>query len=375
MRSTGGIIARKMQSTEGIMHEKQPEHSILIIDDDAHTRETMSLILEPDYKIYLTANGRDGINLAKKFTPDLILLDVLMPGGGGFDTIKIIKADVSIAHIPVIFLTGVDDTVSERIGFSLGAADYLKKPVDSALLHARIGLHILAAAQKKLILDYGSELEMLVAAKAQTVIRIKNAILSTLADLVEFRDEITGGHIERTQHYVETLAGKVIERGLYVEECAGWDVASLARASQLHDLGKVKIPDDILKKPGKLTDEEFETMKLHTVYGEEAIIKTLKKLNGDGDWHLQVAAEIAASHHERWDGKGYPHELKGTEIPLAGRIMAIADVYDALVSERQYKKPMTPDEALILMQANAGTQFDPVLIEIFAETITEYRHP
>jgi len=199
---------------------------------------------------------------------------------------------------------------------------------------------------------------------------MQNALLKTMAELVECRDDITGGHIERTQQGIKILLDGIQKHGLYSDETKNWNVELLLQSSQLHDVGKISIDDSILKKPGKLTDEEFEAMKKHASFGRK-IIEKIEMLAKENDF-LAYAKIFAASHHEKWDGTGYPNGLKGNDIPLLGRIMAIADVYDALTSVRPYKKAFTHEEAVRIITESSGKQFDPALIEVFIKTSDQF---
>ena len=346
--------------------------SIFIIDDDPSTLWYLTQLLSADYSIYIEKYGQEAISRIKEILPDLILLDIIMPEMDGYEVIKLIKANSSISHIPVIFLTAKDNAESEFDGLSLGAVDYIAKPFNVPILKKRIELHILLEEQNKRLIeqnkrlhDYNDNLQRLVSQKTEKVLRLQDAILSTITEFVEFRDSLIGGHIERTQLYIKALAEKMIERKIYIDEAAFWDVNLLVQSAQLHDVGKIKISDSILNKPGKLTDEEFEIVKCHTVFGKEAINKITKKV-GENDL-LQQAAILTYSHHERWDGSGYPLGLKGRAIPLQGRLMAIADVYDALISERPYKKAFTHEKAVEIILEKKGILFDPILAELFAE--------
>jgi response regulator RpfG family c-di-GMP phosphodiesterase len=207
--------------------------------------------------------------------------------------------------------------------------------------------------------------------KTTSVVELKNALLKAMTEFVDYRDNITGGHIERTQRYLGILIGSMIKNNVYMEEGAAWDVMLVLQSAQLHDIGKIAIKDSILQKPGKLTAEEYEEMKLHTVVGEE-IIEKIKKSTTE-HYFLEHARIFAISHHERWDGSGYPKGLKGKEIPLQGRLMAIADVYDALVSKRSYKKIMTHEEAVNIISNESGTHFDPALVEVFLGIADEFK--
>jgi putative two-component system response regulator len=252
----------------------------------------------------------------------------------------------------------------------LGAIDYITKPFVPALLLKRIEVHLLVEHQKQILEiqrqqleDFNANLQRMVREKTQTVIILQNAIIKTVAELVEYWDNITGAHDDRTKRGVSILINGLKEQGLYEDRITNWDVDLLLQSSQLHDVGKIAIDDRILKKPGPLEKEEFEEMKKHTTFGVQ-VIERIKAVAEDNDF-LNYAKIFAATHHERWDGTGYPVGLKGEEIPLLGRIMAIADVYDALISERSYKKPFSHEDAVEIIKTGRGTQFDPYLTDVF----------
>jgi putative two-component system response regulator len=303
----------------------------------------------------------------------MILLDVDMPEMNGYDAIKVLKSKPQSLAIPVIFVTGRTESDDELAGLSLGAIDYITKPFQPALLLKRIEAHLLVEDQKNKLEKQAAELQYfndnlqkMVDEKTANVINMQNALLKTMAELVECRDDITGGHIERTQQGIKILLDRIQKNGLYSEETKNWNVELLLQSSQLHDVGKISIDDSILKKPGKLTDEEFATMKKHAAFGEK-IINKIEALAKENDF-LAYAKIFAASHHEKWDGTGYPNGLKEKDIPLLGRIMAIADVYDALTSIRPYKEAFSHEEAVRIITEGSGKQFDPALVEIFIQT-------
>jgi putative two-component system response regulator len=304
----------------------------------------------------------------------MILLDIDMPEMNGYEAIKILKAKKETKDIPVIFLTGKTDTENELEGLDLGAIDYITKPFMPPLLLKRIEVHLLVESQKKTLeaqqkelKNFNDNLQKMVDEKTKTVLELQDAILKTVADLVESRDDITGGHIERTQRGVELLVEGLRDNPVYGREVAGWDIKLLLQSSQLHDVGKIAISDRILQKPGRLTDEEFGDMKKHTVFGVQ-IIERIEASTSASDF-LKYAKIFAGTHHEKWDGSGYPNALAGENIPLQGRIMALADVYDALVSERPYKKAFSHAEAMKIIQDGKGTQFDPALTDVFGAVL------
>jgi len=219
---------------------------------------------------------------------------------------------------------------------------------------------------------FNDNLQKMVNEKTENVVQLQNALLKTMAELVEYRDDITGRHIERTQQGLKFLIDEIIANGIYPEETKNWDIDVLIQSCQLHDVGKIFISDNILRKPGKLSQEEFEEMKIHTSVGKQ-IVEKVESMTKECEF-LKYAKIFAESHHERWDGNGYPNKLKGTEIPLLGRLMAIADVYDALVSVRTYKPAYTHEEAVKIIVENSGTQFDPALVEIFVKASERFRN-
>jgi putative two-component system response regulator len=341
---------------------------IMLIDDDPTNLMTGKTVIqklyEDLYTVWTVDSGVRALELLERKLPDLILLDIEMPEMDGYETIKRLKSNQKTAKIPVIFLTALSSADNEYDGLALGAADYITKPFNEKILQKRIETHLMLA-------EHTNNLEQLVESKTQKIVQLQDAVLSTVAELVEFRDDNTGGHIDRTQSYLQLLVENMIKRGLYNEAIAVWDVNLLIKSAQLHDVGKISIPDNILNKPAKLTDEEFTVMKTHAALGKDAISKIISKV--DESEFLHQAALMAYTHHERWDGNGYPQGLKGEEIPLQGRLMAIADVYDALISERPYKKAFSHEEAVKIISAGKYTQFDPLLTELFEDIESEFR--
>jgi putative two-component system response regulator len=343
---------------------------IIIVDDNpANLRAGMN-VLADKYKVATAPSAEKLFSFLEEHHPALILLDIDMPEMTGYEAIKILKSKPETKKIPVIFLTSKTEPDSELEGLSLGAVDYIIKPFHPSLLLKRIVLHLLVEIQRKTLSAQTAELQFfndnlhkMVEEKTKNVIELQDAMLKTMAEMVEYRDDITGGHIERTQQVIKTLLEEMEKSSVYLEETEGWDVNLLLQSCQLHDIGKISIDDNILKKPGKLTNEEFEKMKEHAVVGEQMIEK-IQSLTNENDF-LKYAKIFAANHHEKWDGSGYPRGLKGTDIPLLGRIMAVADVYDALISERPYKKAFTHEEAIRIITESSGVQFDPALVEVF----------
>ena len=336
---------------------------IILVDDNMANLTMGRNMLKPFYEVYPAPSGDKFFEITENVIPDLVLLDIEMPGMSGYEVIKKMKAQDRLKNIPVVFLTAKSDEESEIEGFDLGAVDYVSKPFSAPRLLKRIENHLL-------LKDYSDDLEAKVREKTREVYNLQNAVLTTVADMVEFRDKLTGGHVSRTQLYLKALVDELLLEGTYGEEVKKWDMDFFLPSAQLHDVGKIAISDLILNKPGKLDPEEFEIMKTHVTVGVEAIEKIM--INTEEHAFLNHAILIAGNHHEKWDGSGYPAGLKGSDIPLEGRLMAVSDVYDALISPRSYKKAFTHEEACKIIEDGSGTHFDPVLIDVFRNTKGEF---
>lgn len=351
--------------------------TVFLVDDSMTNLTIGKKALSGTYDVFTLDSGAVMFEMLENITPDLILLDVDMPEMDGYEAIKQLKANENTANIPVIFLTRMNEEDMELKGLSLGAIDYITKPFSTPRLLKRIEVHLLVEEQKRELLKQKRELlflnnnlEQMVEEKTETVVELKNASLSTMAELVEYRDEITGGHIARTQRYIKALLDAMKAGGSYKNEVDALDEGLVLQSCQLHDVGKISVQDEILNKPGKLTPEEFEKVKTHTTYGEEIILR-LKEKATDSDF-LEYARVFAITHHERWDGSGYPHGLKGEEIPLLGRLMAVGDVYDALVEPRPYKAAFPHEKAVQIILENRGSHFDPELVDLFERMHHEF---
>jgi putative two-component system response regulator len=344
--------------------------TIFLVDDNLTNLTVGKVTLTEHYNVFTLNSGEKLLKMLEKTIPDLILLDIEMPEMNGYDVIKIIKNKNETKHIPVIFLTARNDVEGELEGLSLGAIDYITKPFSPPLLVKHIETHLLIETQKKELINYNNNLQEMVEKKTKSVLELQNAILKTMAELVEFRDDITGGHIERTTSYLGVLLDALSVLNLYEKEIASWDLKLILQSAQLHDVGKIAVPDNILQKPGKLTVEEFDEIKKHAAFGKEIIEKIKKKTSERA--FLEHAEIFAATHHEKWDGSGYPKGLKGKDIPLQGRLMAIADVYDALVSDRPYKKSFTHEKAVDIILQGKGTHFEPILVDLFLKVSDEF---
>jgi len=339
------------------------QKTIFLVDDNATNLAIGKNTLIGKYNVFTIPSGEKLFKMLDKIIPDLILLDVEMPEMNGYEAITKIKGSERTSNIPVIFLTAKTEPANELEGLTLGAIDYITKPFSPPLLLKRIEVHLLVEEQKNELKNYNDNLMEMVKEKTKTVTNLQNAILKTVAEIVEFRDDITGSHIERTQRYLKALFEKIVEKGLYKAEVSSWDMNVFLQSAQLHDVGKIAIRDSILLKPCSLTPEEFEEMKSHTTFGKMIIDRISKSTVEDS--FLEHAKIFAYSHHEKWDGTGYPLGLSGEDIPLQGRLMAIADTYDALISERPYKKAFTHEKTMKIILEGKGTHFSPELIDIY----------
>ncbi len=342
------------------------EDKVLLVDDNTTNLQLLHETLDGlGYKLLIAKNGQTALTIAQKALPSLILLDIMMPEIDGYEVCRRLKADEKTAQIPVIFITALADEEDEAKGLGLGAVDYITKPINPELVRARVHNHL----ELKRHQDH---LEKLVEERTRRLALTRAVTIESLATLAEYRDPETGGHIKRTQNYVKALAVRLMDHPRYRAELSDEIVDLLYLSAPLHDLGKVGVPDKVLLKTGKLTDEEFEEMKKHTIYGEEALRITEQKLGEDT--FLHYAREIAHTHQEKWDGSGYPQGLKGNEIPLPGRLMALADVYDALISKRVYKPPFPHEKAVEIIVEGKGKHFDPDVVDAFLELENTFRN-
>ncbi|MDR1960767.1 MAG: response regulator [Gracilibacteraceae bacterium] len=336
---------------------------IILVDDNITNLSIGKNMLKAYYEVYTAPSAEKMFECLERFMPELILLDIEMPGMDGYEAIRRLKNTAALADLPVIFLTAKNDEGSELEGLNLGAVDYVSKPFSAPLLHKRIETHLLLAAQKKQLQNHNHRLQATVLEKTKRLVELENAVIGIVAEMVEFKDSVTGGHVLRTQKYLQLLIEKLMEENIYTEEFSGWNLDYLLSSAQLHDVGKIAISDTILNKPGKLNDEEYEKMKTHVLIGVNAI-ERIEERTAEHEF-LRHAKIIAGTHHEKWDGTGYPWGLRGLRIPLEGRLMAIADVYDALISERPYKKAFSAAEAESIIEDGRNRHFDPVLVDLF----------
>jgi putative two-component system response regulator len=330
---------------------------IFAVDDSDTNLTIVRKALESRYRILTVPSASKMFTLIEKVTPDLILLDIEMPKMDGFETLQYLKSSPLYRNIPVIFLTSYTDDAIEARGFEQGAVDFISKPFSIPVLLNRIKTHL--------------DIDDLIRERTAQIRRLQNGIVTVLAGVVEERDRETGGHNDRTSAYVEILIKAMKERGVYADEMRDWNLEVVVLSARLHDTGKIHIMDTVLNKPGKLNSDEYEQMKLHTTEGTRIIDRMIAQ-TGEEEF-LRNAKMFAEYHHERWDGTGYPHGLKETEIPLQGRIMAIVDVYDALISKRSYKEAITDEEAVHIITTSAGQHFDPKIVEVFLEVEDQFR--
>ena len=344
--------------------------TIMYVDDNKANLAMGKGMLEEFYDVYALPSADKLLQFLKRVKPDLILLDIEMPGMNGYEAMTMLKADKQYADIPVIFVTAKNGEAEELDGLELGAIDYVTKPFSAALLLKRIENHLLLQKQQSKLQDFNKNLLNMVKDKTAQIFGLQYALISTVADLVESRDSLTGSHVNRTQKYLEALVDQLLKEGIYEDEMLAWDMDIMLPSAQLHDLGKISISDTILNKPGKLTPQEYEIMKTHVEKGVDAI-ERMEKFGYFAEY-LNLAKIFAATHHEKWDGSGYPQGLKEQGIPLEGRIMALVDVYDALISERPYKRAFSADESAQIIVMGSGTHFDPAIVAVFEKLAGEF---
>ena len=344
------------------MTDEQP--SILVIDDTPGNLSLLNQLLREHYRVKLANSGPRGLELAALAPPDLILLDIMMPDMDGYQVFQRLQSDPATRRIPVIFLTAKVGAEDEERGLAMGAVDFIHKPIAPSVVLARVRTHLQIRHWQTFLEDKSAWLQQEVESRVSEVFRLQEATIRVMVSLAEFRDECTGNHIRRTQDYVRLLADYLSRQPRDAGFLTPEQIDRIAKASPLHDIGKIAIPDHILLKPGRHTPEEFAIMQTHSVKGESMLLRSLHEMGGDNAM-LRFACQIARSHHERWDGGGYPDGLAGEAIPLAARLMAVADVYDALRSRRPYKKAFDHAEAVDIIVQGKGSHFDPLLVEAF----------
>ncbi|MCE7869636.1 two-component system response regulator [bacterium CPR1] len=345
---------------------------LLIVDDEPLNLNVLVELFKAEFKLAVAKNGDQALQrVADTPPPDLILLDIMMPGMDGYEVCRRLKADEKTHDIPVIFVTAMGEVQDETRGLELGAVDYITKPISPPIVKARVKNHLELKLARDYMKNQNEILERLVAERTAELKLTQDVTIQSLASLAETRDNETGGHIRRTQMYVGALARYLSTQPGY-EQFDERTVDLMTKSAPLHDIGKVGVADRILLKPDKLTDEEFAEMKKHPTLGRDALLRAEQMLGSTSSF-LQLAREIAYSHHEKWDGTGYPDGVTGAEIPLAGRIMAIADVYDALISKRCYKPAFPHEKAVEIIVEGKGKHFDPAMVDAFVACAEEFR--
>ncbi|MDR3200112.1 MAG: response regulator [Spirochaetales bacterium] len=324
-------------------------NQILVVDDNLANLKQIQMQLAETYQVILAKSGAQALQICCQQAPDIILLDIDMPEMDGFETLSRLKQNAALTKIPVIFLTANHDVMTEIRALQSGAMDFITKPFEKSILLHRIGLHLRFSQYQHFLEDTVKELE--------------DSIVVSFSELIECRDENTGGHIQRTSAYVEMLAKELRSRGHFLDDLSDAEMTMIVRAALLHDIGKIGISDNILLKPGRLEPEEFTIMKTHTTIGAD-ILQTMYERTPT-QHYLKYAKLIAEQHHEKYDGTGYPKGMRGDDITLCGRLMAVADVYDALVADRIYRKAMSHEEACKIIVSGKGSHFDPRIVEAF----------
>jgi putative two-component system response regulator len=340
-----------------------PRTTILVVDDTPANLSLLANLLNDSYRVQLATSGAKALEIAQRQPPDLIVLDVMMPEMDGYEVCRRLKADPRTRDVPVLFLTALTRPEDESRGFEVGGADFIHKPFNPITVRARVATQLQAKAWLDATRERARWLQTELDERLREVDRLRDATLYVMVAFAEFRDQETGNHVRRTQEYVRTLARWLVRQpgsGVRMDEAT---IDLVAKSAPLHDIGKVAIPDGILLKPGRLTADEFVIMRSHAVRGWELLQRAADSMGAEGSLYLRYAMEIARHHHERWDGSGYPDGLAGEQIPLSARLMAVADVYDALISRRPYKEPIDHDVALSMVRQGSGSHFDPTIVQ------------
>lgn len=371
-----------MNSSDAVSSEVS---TILIVDDTRTNLSVIGGILSSEYRVRVANSGERALKVAATVPkPDLILLDIMMPGMDGYQTISLLRKNPATRNIPVIFVTAMTSDEDEEIGLQLGAVDYITKPIRPSILLARVRTHLALKAAQSELASMNQQLEAQVRQRTRDLELVKDVSMQALATLTEKRDQETGNHLVRTRSYIELLMQDLCRQPRFAPQLRLVDQEMIAKAAALHDIGKVGIPDHILLKPGKLTPDEFAIMKTHAQIGADALSAAIERVlaaRHEGNAHdsghyaltfLEVAREIAGSHHEKWDGSGYPHGLAGASIPLSARLMALADVFDALTCRRPYKAAVPLDETIEIIRRGRGSHFDPDIVDAFLARIEDF---
>ena len=356
----------------GIEQDVYPAATVLVVDDTPDNLMLMTDLLKDRYRVKAANSGEAALRvLQSNPLPDLILLDIMMPGLSGHEVARQLQQDPRTRQIPIIFLTALASMENEIQGLELGAVDYITKPISPPLVLARVQTQLKIKAAADFLRDKNDFLEQEVQRRTREVVAIQDVTIQAMASLAETRDNETGNHIRRTQHYVRLLAELLRDHPRFNPFLNDDSIRQLFRSAPLHDIGKIGIPDHILLKPGRFTPEEFEIMKTHTTLGRDAIQRAEDQLGLSVDF-LRMAKEIAYSHQEKWDGSGYPQGLVGEDIPMSARLMAVADVYDALISRRVYKAGMPHEQAVEIIRQGRASHFDPDVCDVFLTNAEQF---
>jgi putative two-component system response regulator len=349
----------------------QTKPRILIVDDENFYIDVLVDLLKSDYKTIIAKDGQEALKRVHgNLPPDLILLDILMPGLDGYQVCEHLKSDYRTRRIPIIFLTVKSQVDDELRGFGLGAADYIIKPMSPPIVKARVRTHLALSQARRALENQNTILEQRVRGRTEELSRTQDAAIMAMACLAEARDHATGQHILRTQHYMETLARQLQHHPRFYTYLNETTIELLYKSAPLHDMGKVAIADHILFKKGELTPEEWEEMRQHPRYGHDALLRAEQHVGSTP--FLKLAREIAYTHHEKWDGTGYPQGLQGDAIPIPGRLMALADTYDGLVNPRVNKNALSHTQAVRTISEGRGSHFDPDVVDAFLAVASHF---
>ena len=353
------------------MNTDPQKATVMVVDDTPANLKLLEEMLHArNYRVVEFPSGAKALAAAVREPPDVILLDIMMPGMDGFEVCRRLKADATLREVPVIFISAADDTASKVRAFTEGGVDYVTKPIQEEEVLSRVDTHLNLRRMRRELAKHNQHLEALVKEQVGEISDSQLSTILALSKLAEYRDDDTGHHIERTRTFCRRLTERLRENPRYGRSITDAYVENIYHAAPLHDIGKVGIADAILLKPGRLTSEEFETMKTHSNIGANTLqtVRTRYPQNA----FVNIGIALSRSHHEKWDGSGYPEGLVGEDIPLSGRIMAVADVYDALRSRRPYKEPFSHDKSCGIIREGVGTHFDPAVVEAFLDLEREF---
>jgi putative two-component system response regulator len=353
-----------------LFHPVKP--SVLVVDDSPANLTLLGGLLHKSYTVRAVNHGNKALKAASEEQPDLILLDILMPDISGYEVCRQLKADHHTKNIPVIFLTSRTEVESEEMGMSLGAVDYITRPINPEILLSRVKAHLLEASSARSMRVSNEYLEFEVDKRARENAALQQVAILALASLAEVRDLDTGNHLRRTQNYVRALARQLRAYPRFSNFLNDHVIDMMFKCAPLHDIGKVGIPDRILLKPGRYEPHEFEFMKRHPKFGYKALQSAQDAAGGSMEF-LEIAKQIVYAHHEKWDGTGYPRGLVGDAIPIPARLMALGDVYDALICKRVYKPGMSHEKAVGIIVEGRGTHFDPDVVDAFLALSEEFQ--